>query len=368
MNRALAWLTALSFAFGCAEPQTTADPIAQTWHAAAEPEIQFGGDDDPAGPLFRITGLARLRDGILVVNAGDHSVRLYSADGTLVSSLGREGFGPGEFKSPRLVKRLPGDSLIIHDGLNRRLSVVCDGKYVCAESPVATLGSVIGIAGGFALAERPRGAAGGEGQLMDSVQYLSSRLNDSSFDVILMMEGTPRQMGRVGGGGGSLPVPLTRPPSAAVAESVLVLNNGRDAVLRIFDFHGLEQPGITLPIPLEPVTESEFRDVIEDRIQGFPDQRQAAFRPLFEAMSSPAHRPVIRRILIDRTGLIWAEREHVDRDLHSWMVVDLQGRVLAEVTTPPRLTVEEIGVDYVLGVWRDPLDVEYVRMHRLSRE
>ena len=85
-------------------------------------------------------------------------------------------------------------------------------------------------------------------------------------------------------------------------------------------------------------------------------------------MSPPANRPVIRRILIDRTGLIWAEREHNDPDLHSWMVVDLQGRVLAEVTTPPRLTLEEIGVDYALGVWRDSLDIEYVRMHRLSRE
>ena len=50
------------------------------------------------------------------------------------------------------------------------------------------------------------------------------------------------------------------------------------------------------------------------------------------------------------------------------MVVDLKGGVLAEVTTPPRLTVQEIGVDYVLGVWRDSLDIEYVRLHRPSRE
>jgi hypothetical protein len=163
-------------------------------------------------------------------------------------------------------------------------------------------------------------------------------------------------------------VPLTRGPSAAVAESVVVLNNGRDAVLRIFDFRGLEQPSITLPIPLEPVTESEFREVVEERIQSLSDQRQATFGPVLKAMSPPAHWPVIRRLFIDRTGLIWAERAHVDGDLHTWMVVDLEGRVVAEVTTPPRLTLQEIGLDYVLGVWRDSLDIEHVRMHGLSRQ
>jgi hypothetical protein len=363
MNRALVWLTALASVLGCAEPQATGGPIAPSWQVAADPGIQFGGDHDPAGPLFRITGLARLGDDILVVNAGDQSVRLYAVDGTLVSSFGREGAGPGEFISPRLVSRLPGDSLVIHDRPNQRLSVICDGTYLCAESPLATFGRVMGVAGGFVLAERFREAASAEGLAMDSVQYLSSRLDNPRFDTILKIEGSPRQ----GRNRASFPVPLTRMPSAAVAESVLVLNNGRDAILRIFDFHGLEQASIPLPIPLEPVTESEFRDVIEDRIQRFPERRRAALRPLFEAMSPPAHRPVIRRILIDQAGLIWVEREQDSPDLHTWLVVDLHGKVQAEVTTPPRLTVDEIGPDYVLGVWRDSLDVEYVRMHRLTR-
>jgi hypothetical protein len=360
-------VTALSFTFACAEPRTTAGLVAPEWHIATEPEVHFGGDDDSAGPLFRITGLARLGEDILVVNAGDHDLRLYSADGALLSSLGREGAGPGEFKSPRLVGRLPGDSLIIHDGVNQRLSVVCDGRILCAESPLATPGSVIGVAGGFAIVERTQSKML-EGRFMDAFHYLSSRVNDSSFDTIVSIQAAPRQLGRVGGQRVSLPVPLTRGPSVALAESVVVLNNGRDAVLRTFDFHGLEQPSITLPIPLRPVTESEFRDVIEDRIQSLSERRRAQFGPVLEAMSPPAYRPVIRRILVDRTGLIWAERDHVDLDLHSWVVVDLQGRIMAEVTTPPRLMPQEIGVDYVLGVWRDSLDIEYVRMHRLSRQ
>jgi hypothetical protein len=34
---------------------------------------------------------------------------------------------------------------------------------------------------------------------------------------------------------------------------------------------------------------------------------------------------------------------------------------------PSRFTVYHIGGDFVIGSWRDGLDVEYVRMYRLSR-
>jgi hypothetical protein len=52
----------------------------------------------------------------------------------------------------------------------------------------------------------------------------------------------------------------------------------------------------------------------------------------------------------------------------SWTVFAPEGRALGTVETPPGLRIMEIGADYVLGVWRDDLDVEHVRMYRLDRE
>ena len=52
------------------------------------------------------------------------------------------------------------------------------------------------------------------------------------------------------------------------------------------------------------------------------------------------------------------------------------GTWLGTVSLPPRLVRAyihyrspylEIGDDYILGVWKDELDVQYVRMYRLNR-
>jgi hypothetical protein len=58
---------------------------------------------------------------------------------------------------------------------------------------------------------------------------------------------------------------------------------------------------------------------------------------------------------------------HPGSDERRWTVFSPEGRALGSVVTPPGLRVLEIGRDYVLGVWQDELDVEYVRMHRLDR-
>ena len=46
---------------------------------------------------------------------------------------------------------------------------------------------------------------------------------------------------------------------------------------------------------------------------------------------------------------------------------DTEGRWLGMVETPRQFTVNEIGADYVLGVWLDDLDVQHVRMYRLEK-
>ena len=43
------------------------------------------------------------------------------------------------------------------------------------------------------------------------------------------------------------------------------------------------------------------------------------------------------------------------------------GFLVAKVVTPAHLRVHAIGYDYVLGVWRDDLGVESVRMYGLER-
>ncbi len=48
-----------------------------------------------------------------------------------------------------------------------------------------------------------------------------------------------------------------------------------------------------------------------------------------------------------------------------WSVFDSAGVSLGTIAIPTNLEVFEIGEDYLLGVWTDDLDIEYVRMYDL---
>jgi hypothetical protein len=66
-------------------------------------------------------------------------------------------------------------------------------------------------------------------------------------------------------------------------------------------------------------------------------------------------------------GLFSGEPPVVEEGGARWIVLDMTGAAVATVRTPPDLWVLEIGADYVLGVAHDSLDVETVRLYRLSR-
>ena len=50
-----------------------------------------------------------------------------------------------------------------------------------------------------------------------------------------------------------------------------------------------------------------------------------------------------------------------------WNVFDPEGRWMGDIEIPYGGYVYEIGVDYLLGVWVDELDVEQVRLYRIDR-
>ena len=73
--------------------------------------------------------------------------------------------------------------------------------------------------------------------------------------------------------------------------------------------------------------------------------------------------PAFSRILSDRVGHLWIQ----ERGSSVWTVFDPEGRVLGLVQVPSGFRVFEIGEDYLLGMSRDDLGVEYVQLWSLSR-
>ena len=51
-----------------------------------------------------------------------------------------------------------------------------------------------------------------------------------------------------------------------------------------------------------------------------------------------------------------------------WSVFDSGGTLLGEIAAPLGFEPHHIGDDFLLGTWRDELDVEYVQLYVLHKE
>ena len=99
---------------------------------------------------------------------------------------------------------------------------------------------------------------------------------------------------------------------------------------------------------------------------GLPPQ----LREVAELIEIPEFRPAYSKLLIDITGNIWAAGYYPRTGPEGpteWQVFAPDGQWLGLVRTPARFTVLEIGVDYLLGVFRDDLDVEHVQLLGLAK-
>lgn len=101
------------------------------------------------------------------------------------------------------------------------------------------------------------------------------------------------------------------------------------------------------------------------RTQGQLRKRLAA---LYEEMPKPQFLPWFAGLEVDPGGNLWVRRYSTGADpMNVWTVFDRAGRLLGDVQLPSKLFVFEIGDDYVLGAWKDDLDVESVRAYRIRR-
>ena len=92
--------------------------------------------------------------------------------------------------------------------------------------------------------------------------------------------------------------------------------------------------------------------------------RQARYRK----MPLPETMPAFENLVVDDAGWLWAELFRFDKEVPpTWLVFDQAGRGRGSVRMPEGLRVHQIGLDFVLGTWRDRDKVMYVRRHALKR-
>ena len=58
---------------------------------------------------------------------------------------------------------------------------------------------------------------------------------------------------------------------------------------------------------------------------------------------------------------------HIFQEVEVFEVFDAEGVWLGAVQMPPRFTPTQISSEYAIGKWKDPDDVQHVRVYRLTR-
>jgi hypothetical protein len=81
----------------------------------------------------------------------------------------------------------------------------------------------------------------------------------------------------------------------------------------------------------------------------------------------PSRIPGYSALRVDSENRVWARQTPIRSTTpERWDVFRTDGRLVDVVDMPARFTFFDAGNDYVIGVWRDDDDVEYVRIYRLE--
>lgn len=348
------------------------------WRLSDEPALQIGvAEGDPDYQMDRVRAALRLGDGrIVVANAGNQQIRWYDANGRLVSTAGRQGGGPGEFQGLTTLRRLPGDTLLAYDVSAFRLSWFdASGKFV-RSAPLQPIGTV-----------PPRFVdrfADGSLLLSSSVRTFGEPTNGTRRDTLLFLRARPDgqpvdslplspaseaafQIFSEGGqirGMNVISMPFMRNVHTATSGDRYWqgTNDTYELTLR----RGDGTPERIVRRAMEPVpVRGAYLDSLR-KVQVAENGPEAG--KSLDDVQLPEHLPAFERLLVDDAGHLWVQRLPFPGDVPAeWDVFDGEGKMLGTVRMPAGFRATHIGADFVLGVWQDEDDVEFVRMYRLSK-
>jgi hypothetical protein len=341
------------------------------------PLVEIGVlEGEEAYQLNGVAGALRLSDGrIVVANRGTSELRFYDAAGRHLRSVGGKGGGPGEFQFMGAPLRMVGDSLLVGERAASRLSLFsAAGDFLTSYAPRAPVGV---LADGTLVGRRTLRAPGDRvqsGLLREPEALIRQTRAGAELDTLGVVRGSERflQIEQSGGAIESIAVstPLFgRSQQLAVGPDRVYAGSADGYEIEVY------RPGLGLerlirlarpPREVTPaVVEAKKREELE-AAPGAEGRRDVERR--FAQLMPPEYLPAYSELRVDALGLLWVEEYRAPGEVEPrWQLFDPEGRWLTAVVTPERFRVLDIGEDYLLGVWRDELDVEYLRLYGLER-
>lgn len=367
------------------------------WSVSEQPRVSIGVLDGAAEyQLFGVSAAALQSDGTIVMVDGSRRVRRYDPSGEFIDEFGGAGSGPGEFRDPEYLLIGPGDSIEVGDVTLSRVTrfgpagelagtrtldlsslskAIEPPRYPGWARPLPGGGMLVNIAekaGGPNVAALRKSAP-------DVVEGVSRPRSGAVVVAPDLMTIESRlafagpEESPLPASAGSFPVQPAQGKQTVIAvhptERTVCVGEQAAPEVTCYSPEGA-QTSVRWAAELGPITPSEVERWIDETTgswQGKMSDDEA--RKLLLEVVHASSRPAYDGLVLDHDGNLWVEQNPPDADPWGpghYLVFDPAGALLGELELPP-LEILEIGRDYVLGVFRDALGVEFLRVHSLEK-
>lgn len=351
------------------------------WQIDPQPLVDVAGLGPDGTVVFgEPAGATRLADGsLLIADRAENTIRVVDAGGGLVRSLGREGSGPGEFRTVLWAGGCGADTLLVWDLAERRATMVGAGgvgrQFVVPSGDTGQMPFAFSCSPSAAMAylsvPRPdRNAPPPEDPRFVPVTASAYRIGAEGAitqRIGALPAGEVMMLTSPNGGRGSAPRPLGAASSIAAVDGRTVISSPDSAFVRVMRADGGEH---RMPVPITPraPTRDEFDAAVQAVSSFIPPQVRSAMTEKIAEAPMPETLPPIAALFVDPAGLLWVQGTPPGSATAEFVVMAVDGRQVATVRIAAPLTVYEVGRDYVLGRYTDADDEIHVAVYRLTRE
>lgn len=357
-----------------------------------EEELRIGTVEGDASYQFGeipVGGIAVTSTGeVLVLDQHARTLRVFSADGRYLRTIGRPGGGHGELgQGLTHVLVAAGDTIYVPDMQHQRVTVYLPDATVVRSFRMsieqgipmmwnATHDALVGQLRPLAMPGMPEA---------DSMDVIVRFRSDGSIADTLRAIPSGRTFS-FAGGAPQFHFFSAEPMWTVGPDARLLFASNEQFRLSVYGRDGGLERVVTMPVEKRPVEQSDqtiLIDAIERlwRDAGVPPQ---AMQQMRGAISFAEHFPAFMQFQPGPDGSVWVQRIQIpsaipasqreaynpmlDLGSSEWDVFDAEGRYLGVVRMPPRFQPVRFVGDHVYGVQRDDLDVQYVVRMRIVRD
>jgi hypothetical protein len=363
------------------------------WSIDTVPLLQVGSVDDSIfARVYPVEGAIRLDDGRIVVAGKRHTILWFNDRGEYLFERGKDGDGPGEFRSISRMIFLGPDSVAAYSGSNRswtvfdgegrgktiRLSALNRSTLRPARSPD---GRWLGWLARTLKAGEPipaRNTDPGNGLPSLPARELDVS-EDKLFSWLVALSPDGMHLDTLAEVVGPTGFALMGMPVVTGTAGHIVLGEAQEHALLLLTPEGTPVRSVRWAgedLTISPADHAAWREsLMADRnirksmqLSTNPAAVEQAARAGIAEARLGARKGAYLALFADPEEAVWVLLNTFRHEPELYTVINAEGRYLGEVRMPPNFVLNQVGRDFVLGLWRDEeTDLEFVRMYRIRK-